>query len=951
MSRTALPSRSRRPPRQSGGATVFASFATDELEQCDAGVDGRNDWLLQCPAAGSGQVSLTAVYANNAAPVVTAPDQSFAEGASVFYTASWTDTNSNQTHTCTINFGDGTGVQTGTISEVSPNTSGTCSLAHTYADGPATHTITVSVNDGTTSGTDTASASVTNVAPTATFNAPSSVDEGSAISLSLTNPFDPSAPDMVGLQYAFSCGGAYPAYNSISTTTCPATTDDGVVTVKGKIRDKDNGETEYTASVTITNVAPVVTAPANQTANEGQNKSFSLGSFTDPGADSPWSVVVNWGDGSSNTTFSAATAGALAAASHTFADDGIYTVTVTVTEDNGAGASGSATFDVNVSNIAPVVTAAASQTSDEGEDKSFSLGSFTDPGDDDPWSVVVNWGDSSSNTTFTASAVGTIAAANHIYADNGTFTVSVTVTEDNGTGASDSETFQVTVANVAPDVTAPSNQTANEGSSASISLGSFADPGDDDPWSVTVEWGDGSTNTTFNTNATGSLGAHAHTYDDDGPYTVTVTVSEAGNVASDSATFQVTVANVAPTAIFNAPASVNEGSDINLSLTNPSDPSSADTTAGFSYAFDCGSGYGAYSATNTASCSTTDSGSRTVKGKIKDKDDDETEYTETVAIDNVAPTATFTASSPVNEGSAIGLSLTSPFDPSSADTAAGFQYAFDCGSGYGAFSTTSTDSCPTNDNGVRTVKGKIKDKDSGETRYTASVTIDNVAPAPDGHSTFTFNPYTGAAAGSVSFSDPGWGDIVSSSFAWSGTALGGTPGFIGPAASGPGPLTGTFNGSYTLPGTTCNAQPIAVTVSDDEGGSFTHTFAAAGTIGQYTPAFMAPLKDGSRNVVKHGNVIPVKLSIKDCAGSLVSNRTLTLFLFAGVASPDEIVAGTTLIDATSVSSADSGNAMRLADGHYHYNLATKPLTLGFAYTIVIKDGGMVVATAVIDTKK
>jgi hypothetical protein len=109
-------------------------------------------------------------------------------------------------------------------------------------------------------------------------------------------------------------------------------------------------------------------------------------------------------------------------------------------------------------------------------------------------------------------------------------------------------------------------------------------------------------------------------------------------------------------------------------LNYAADVSSADTAAGFQYAFDCGSGYGAYSGTSTASCSTNDNGTRAVKGKIKDKDGGETEYTASVTVNNVTPTATFSQNGPVNEGSNIVLSLTSPSDPSTADTTAGFQY-------------------------------------------------------------------------------------------------------------------------------------------------------------------------------------------------------------------------------------------------------------------------------------
>src|SRR2546425_9961135 len=85
---------------------------------------------------------------------------------------------------------------------------------------------------------------------------------------------------------------------------------------------------------------------------------------------------------------------------------------------------------------------------------------------------------------------------------------------------------------------------------------------------------------------------------------------------------------------------------------------------------------------------------------------------------------------PVDEGSSFHLSLTSPSDPSSVDTAAGFEYAFNCGdgSGYGAFGASSSVTCPTSDNGVRSVKAKIRDKDGGVTEDTDSVTVNNVAP-------------------------------------------------------------------------------------------------------------------------------------------------------------------------------------------------------------------------------
>ncbi|TAK20684.1 MAG: choice-of-anchor C family protein [Chloroflexota bacterium] len=126
----------------------------------------------------------------------------------------------------------------------------------------------------------------------------------------------------------------------------------------------------------------------------------------------------------------------------------------------------------------------------------------------------------------------------------------------------------------------------------------------------------------------------------DGPaqsQTVTITATD-GNGGTATAQFPVTVNNVAPTAVLNAPASAVLGTGYAISLTAPSDPSSVDTGAGFQYAFDCGGGFGPYGAANNAACSARTLGTVTVKGKIKDKDGGESAYATTVnVIDNTPP--------------------------------------------------------------------------------------------------------------------------------------------------------------------------------------------------------------------------------------------------------------------------------------------------------------------------
>jgi len=281
---------------------------------------------------------------------------------------------------------------------------------------------------------------------------------------------------------------------------------------------------------------------------------IGLGSFADVGADSPWTVTVAWGDGSTDETLEVGTPGDLGSLPHTYADNGVYPVMVTVTDKDAA--SGTATFSVDVANVTPTVTAPANQTATEGTSKTFSLGSFTDPGAEGTWTVTVDWGDGTTEsfpvTKTTTSA--TIPGKNHVYADDSgarTYPVTVSVLEADdtdgfpATGAK--KTFSVTVSNVAPVVKTPGSQTVTVNSSTLINLVSFVDPGDDSPWTVTVTWGDGTTQTFTVTRPAGAavgvaivIPARAHTYATAGGKPVRVTVKDDGTTVG-TASFTVTV--------------------------------------------------------------------------------------------------------------------------------------------------------------------------------------------------------------------------------------------------------------------------------------------------------------------------------------------------------------------------------------------------------------------------
>jgi predicted extracellular nuclease len=203
------------------------------------------------------------------------------------------------------------------------------------------------------------------------------------------------------------------------------------------------------------------------------------------------------------------------------------------------------------------------------------------------------------------------------------------------------------IPNAPPTVNAGGPYSVNEGGSVTLNA-TGSDPNGDE---LTYAW-DLDNNGTFET-----PGQSVSYTGIDGPATPTVNVQVTDNGGLKAvASTTVTVNNLVPTATFNAPASVNEGSDILLSLTNPADVPA--DLGSLQYAFDCGSGYGAFSASNTAACPTADNGTRNVGGKVMDKDGGVSEYTAMVTINNVAPTvsAPVTSPEPSTEGSSVTAS-------------------------------------------------------------------------------------------------------------------------------------------------------------------------------------------------------------------------------------------------------------------------------------------------------
>ncbi|MGH7529839.1 MAG: kelch repeat-containing protein [Gemmatimonadales bacterium] len=129
-------------------------------------------------------------------------------------------------------------------------------------------------------------------------------------------------------------------------------------------------------------------------------------------------------------------------------------------------------------NVAPVAQITGSVTGDEGAELAFSAKGSSDP-DGDPLSYAWDFGDGSP----AVSGFG----ASHRYADDGVYTVKLSVSDASHTTVVESS---VAVANVAPAVGPVRGVSLLVGEQYAVS-GSFADPGAD-VWSATVDYGDDS---------------------------------------------------------------------------------------------------------------------------------------------------------------------------------------------------------------------------------------------------------------------------------------------------------------------------------------------------------------------------------------------------------------------------------------------------------------------------
>jgi len=221
----------------------------------------------------------------------------------------------------------------------------------------------------------------------------------------------------------------------------------------------------------------------------------------------------------------------------------------------------STTCDAPLSNQAPTCST-SSTVNPAAEGASVNLTGTINDAPADTHSATVDWGDGSNPESLTVNQVANTFSGNHFYADNATYPVVVTVTDN--TSLSNTCAFNQTINNVAPTLATYSDVSVCPGATVNRPARTFSDPGYDNPlngstetFTASVNWGDGSpvenptptwTSGSGGVPTSGTVPGGSHVYASPGNYTVVVQVAD-DDSGSHARSFIVTVGDTTPPTI------------------------------------------------------------------------------------------------------------------------------------------------------------------------------------------------------------------------------------------------------------------------------------------------------------------------------------------------------------------------------------------------------------------
>ncbi|MEM8875039.1 MAG: PKD domain-containing protein [Planctomycetota bacterium] len=331
-----------------------------------------------------------------------------------------------------IDWGDGTIDEVGAVTQAS----------HNYVDGDAAFDIvaTALIAGGEEVQADPWTVQVQNVAPTIVIffgggpGGNHSAVAGEAVSYSTLIAFEPGLDTIT--QWTIDWGdGQSQVINGGSVNVTHVYDTPGTYTATGTVTDEDGTYDLAAVPITITAPPPVALATGPETHLESTNPYvdlYQLELSVANGEAESW--VIDWGDGSAPQAF-----GAVPNAQHVYADgDQLVTIQATATLTTGEQID-AAPFDVMIQNVPPLIGAEVLHetgyftidSAEVGQTVLFQGFVNFDPGIDRVSEWLIDWGDGNSEV---------VAGENlywintpHIYTMPGTYTITGTATDEDGT--------------------------------------------------------------------------------------------------------------------------------------------------------------------------------------------------------------------------------------------------------------------------------------------------------------------------------------------------------------------------------------------------------------------------------------------------------------------------------------------------------------------------------------
>ena len=253
----------------------------------------------------------------------------------------------------------------------------------------------------------------------------------------------------------------------------------------------------------------------------------------------------------------------------------------------------------------------------------------------------------------------------HTYADEGTYTITVSVTDVGSSQSVGVDQVEVTVKNVAPTISLGGAVVTPEGSQYTLFLSTY-DPGTDTIASYSIDWGDGSSETILAADFPAN-GQFQHLYPD-GSDTVDITVS----VTDEDGTYQnsrtINISNIAPDIALSGDATVDEGANYTLTLGSITDPG-IDTVDTYIIRWGDGTSESIAAVDLPANGEVTHvytdgPGSPIIVVDLVDEDGTHLNAGSlNLTVNNVAPTLDISGADVVDEGSTYTLTLSDIVDP------------------------------------------------------------------------------------------------------------------------------------------------------------------------------------------------------------------------------------------------------------------------------------------------